>query len=173
MIKKLSRAILALMLATLSLPAVAEFNADEQRMLNWIDAHAEDANSLLEETVNIGSGTMNHKGVREVGAVMRRELDALGLETEWIEMPPEVNRAGHLFGRKQGSGKKFLMIGHLDTVFEADDAFQSFVRDGKCCARSRCRRYEIRQRRYRVCAESLARDRRTRRPGSGGGLHRG
>ena len=45
-------------------------------------------------------------------------------------MPPEVNRAGHLFGRKNGSGKKFLLIGHLDTVFEADDDFQSYRREG-------------------------------------------
>ena len=111
-------------------PVHAEFNEDEQRMLDWIDAHVEDANALLEETVNISSGTMNHQGVQDVGVVMRRELAELGLATEWVEMPPEVNRAGHLFGRKDGSGKKFLMIGHLDTVFEADDDFQSFVRDG-------------------------------------------
>ena len=108
----------------------AELSADEQRMADWIDIHAEDAIALLAETVNIGSGTMNHEGVREVGRVMRRELDALGLETEWIEMPPEVNRAGHLFARKGGEGNKILLIGHLDTVFEADDAFQSFKRDG-------------------------------------------
>jgi len=108
----------------------AELSADEQRMADWIDAHVEDAISLLEETVNISSGSNHHEGVREVGRVMRRELDALGLETEWIEMPPEVNRAGHLFGRKDGKGKKILLIGHLDTVFEADDAFQSFTRDG-------------------------------------------
>jgi glutamate carboxypeptidase len=109
----------------------AEFDADERRMLEWIDAHAEDAVALLAETVNIGSGTMNHDGVREVGRIMRRELDALGLETEWIDMPPEVNRAGHLFARKDGArGPKILLIGHLDTVFEADDPFQSFARDG-------------------------------------------
>jgi len=110
--------------------ASAELSADEQRMVEWIDAHAEDANALLAETVDIGSGTMSHDGVREVGKVLRRELDALGLETEWIEMPPEVDRAGHLFGRKDGKGKKILLIGHLDTVFEADDNFQSFKRDG-------------------------------------------
>ncbi len=110
--------------------ASAGLSADEQRMADWIDEHAEDAISLLAETVNISSGTMNHEGVREVGRVMRRELDALGLETEWIEMPPEVNRAGHLFGRKDGRGKKILLIGHLDTVFASDDAFQSFERDG-------------------------------------------
>jgi len=123
--------ITALLLFTIpGASALADFSAEEERMLNWIDAHAEDANALLEEIVNISSGTMNHQGVQDVGAVMRRELDALGLETEWVEMPPQVNRAGHLFGRKKGLGKKFLMIGHLDTVFEADDAFQSYVREG-------------------------------------------
>jgi glutamate carboxypeptidase len=110
--------------------ARAELDPEEQRMAAWIDTHAEDAIALLAETVSIGSGTNNLDGVREVGRVMRRELDALGLETEWIEMPPEIERAGHLFGRKDGTGPRFLMIGHLDTVFEADDAFQSYVREG-------------------------------------------
>ena len=110
--------------------AAAELSAEEQRLAEWIDDHAEDAIALLAETVNIGSGTMNHEGVRKVGQVLRRELDELGLATEWIEMPPEVNRAGHLFGRKDGEGARFLLIGHLDTVFEADDEFQSFRRDG-------------------------------------------
>ncbi|HSG97499.1 MAG TPA: M20/M25/M40 family metallo-hydrolase [Woeseiaceae bacterium] len=106
-------------------------SVEEQRMVDWIDAHTEEAIALLEETVNISSGTMNHEGVREVGRVMRRELDALGLETEWVDMPPEMERAGHLFGRKiGGDGRKFIMIGHLDTVFEADDTFQAFARDG-------------------------------------------
>lgn len=110
--------------------AAAELSDAEQRMSAWIDAHAEDAIALLGETVSISSGTMNHDGVREVGRVLRRELDALELQTEWVEMPADVNRAGHLIGRKDGKGKKILLIGHLDTVFEADDAFQSFKRDG-------------------------------------------
>ena len=122
--------IVASFLVSAAQTLAAGLNDDEQRMADWIDAHAEEAISLVAETVNIGSGTMNHEGVREVGRVMRRELDAIGLETEWIDMPPEVNRAGHLFGRKDGNGKKFLLIGHLDTVFEADDEFQAFVRKG-------------------------------------------
>jgi len=118
--------------AWLTSGAVASpLTVEELRMVEWIDAHSEEAIALLEETVNISSGTMNHEGVREVGDVMRRELDALGLETEWIDLPPEMDRAGHLFGRKlDGSGKKFVLIGHLDTVFEADDDFQGFAREG-------------------------------------------
>ncbi len=108
-----------------------ELDDTEQRMSDWIDANLPDAISLLEETVNIGSGTMNHEGVRKVGGVMRRELDAVGLDTEWIELPDEVDRAGHLFGRlDNGVGPNLLLIGHLDTVFEADDEFQAFVREG-------------------------------------------
>ena len=68
--------------------------------------------------------------VRAVGVVMARELNALGLASRWIEMPPEINRAGHLFASKPGKSKKLLLIGHLDTVFEADDAFQAFTREG-------------------------------------------
>ena len=111
--------------------ATAALDENERRMVQWIDTHTEEAIALLEETVNISSGTMNHEGVRKVGVVMRREMDAIGLDTEWIDPPPDMNRAGHLFGYKRsGSAPKFVMIGHLDTVFEADDAFQAFVRDG-------------------------------------------
>jgi len=106
-------------------------NDDEQRMIDWIDANSEAAIDLLEETVSISSGTMNMQGVHDVGMVMGRELDALGLEAEWIEMPEDMVRAGHMFGRKlDGKGPNILMIGHLDTVFEADDGFQSYTREG-------------------------------------------
>lgn len=122
--------VLVLQVLAVALPVQAALNDDEARILEWVDTHMEGAFGLLEESVNISSGTMNHAGVRQVGAVMRRELDDLGLETEWIDMPVEVNRAGHLLGRKDGPGKNFLLIGHLDTVFEADDAFQSYASDG-------------------------------------------
>jgi len=111
--------------------AKAELDGTEQAMAAWIDANAAASIDLLEEIVNIPSGTMSHDGVRRVGAVLRRELDDLGLETDWIELPAEANRAGHLVGKLDGDrGRRILLIGHLDTVFESDDAFAAFTREG-------------------------------------------
>lgn len=125
------RLFIALTLAIASPTFAAEsLTDDEQRIADWVDAHTVEAVALLKETVDIPSGTLNLAGVRDVGVVMQRELEALGLETEWVEMPVEMNRAGHLFGRKDGSGKKFLLIGHLDTVFEIDDGIRPFTSDG-------------------------------------------
>ena len=122
---------LAVLLLIWCVAAASEsLSADEQRMADWIDANTDGAIALLKETVDIPSGSMNFDGVRAVGRVMQRELDAIGLDTEWIEMPAEVNRAGHLFARKDGRGKKFVLIGHLDTVFESDDGIKPFSRDG-------------------------------------------
>jgi glutamate carboxypeptidase len=111
--------------------ACAEFSVEEKAMIDWIDEHAEDPIDLLEELVNIGSGTMNPEGIHKVGEVLRAELDGLGLVAEWIEQPAELQRGNHLVGRLDGNrGKKMLLIGHLDTVFESTDEFQTFSRDG-------------------------------------------
>jgi glutamate carboxypeptidase len=41
-----------------------------------------------------------------------------------------MKRAGHLVARRRGSsGKRILIIGHLDTVFEPSSGFQRFRRD--------------------------------------------
>ena len=122
-----------LIVVCLNMPACVlgqGLSEQEQRIVAWVDQHQTHAIQLLEDTVNIGSGTMNHQGVRAVGDVMARELEALGLFPRWIDMPEEVNRAGHLFARQEATGPRFLLIGHLDTVFEADDPFQAFSRDG-------------------------------------------
>ncbi|MGI9235585.1 MAG: M20/M25/M40 family metallo-hydrolase [Woeseiaceae bacterium] len=106
------------------------FDDNEQQMVEWIDANATGAVALLKETVDIPSGTLHLEGVRDVGSIMRRELDALGLETEWIDMPPNMKRAGHLFARKGGDGTRILLIGHLDTVFEEEDGSRPYSSDG-------------------------------------------
>ena len=102
----------------------------EGRILEYIDSTTEEAIGLLEQVVNINSGTMNQEGVRAVGEVFRSELDALGFQTRWISMD-RVDRAGHLIAERSGNrGKSLLLIGHLDTVFEKDSPFQRFERSG-------------------------------------------
>ena len=106
-------------------------DANEIAIVKWSEAHVEDVIDLLEKQVNINSGSLNQQGVKEVGGLLRAELDLIGFETRWIEMPPEIKRGGHLFARHAGDrGRKVLLIGHLDTVFEPDDAFQTFNRTG-------------------------------------------
>ncbi len=85
--------------------------------------------SFLEKVVNINSGTLNLKGVKEVGDIFDSAFQEIGFQTEWIDMPVEMNRAGHLFASIDGNkGKKLLLIGHLDTVFEENSPFQAFER---------------------------------------------
>ena len=101
----------------------------EKKILKQVSLNQENAIIFLEKVVNINSGTLNKKGVRMVGDVFRNAFDDINFSTQWMEMPEEMNRAGHLFAYKKGSkGKKLLLIGHLDTVFEENSPFQTFER---------------------------------------------
>ena len=121
---------LLLLATTPSLSSTQLLSPIEDRILEYIDSTTEEAIALLEQVVNINSGTMNQEGVREVGQVFRSELDALGFQTRWISMD-RVDRAGHLIAERSGNrGKSLLLIGHLDTVFEKDSPFQRFERSG-------------------------------------------
>jgi glutamate carboxypeptidase len=99
----------------------------ERALVRHIDAHNAEGLALLERIVNLNSGTHNHTGVRRVGDALRAELDALGFVTRWEDGTP-YQRAGHLIAEHAGSGPRLLLIGHLDTVFEAESPFQRFER---------------------------------------------
>ena len=72
------------------------------------------------------SGTLNPPGVRKVADVLRPKFESLGFTCRWIPME-EVHRAGHMLCTHDGNrGKRVLLIGHMDTVFEADSPFQRF-----------------------------------------------
>src|SRR5215216_42702 len=105
----------------------AALAAEEQAVVRAVDAHNGEALALLERLVNLNSGTMNFAGVRQVGDVLRAELDALGFATRWVD-GAAFRRAGHLVAEHPGSGPKLLLIGHLDTVFEPSSPFQRFER---------------------------------------------
>ena len=106
-------------------------NRTEKKIVEKVKSLDQASIAFLEKVVNINSGTMNLAGVKAVGKEFDAAFKAIQFNTEWIEMPEEMNRAGHLFARIDGKrGKKLLLIGHLDTVFEADSPFQTFERDG-------------------------------------------
>ena len=103
-----------------------KLNRIEKKIIKSVELNNAEAIDFLKEVVNINSGTMNHEGVKQVGMVFKKAYDAINFETRWIDMS-DVNRAGHLFAETKGNkGKKLLLIGHLDTVFEADSPFQEF-----------------------------------------------
>jgi len=107
---------------------VQQLSPVEQQIVAEIHAHAPQALELLRQSVLINSGTMNQAGVRAVGKLFRDQFDELGFKTRWIDMPPEMQRAGHLLAerpgaeRQAGRGKRLLLLGHLDTVFEPGNA---------------------------------------------------
>lgn len=112
-----------------------DLNRKEKKIVSYIDAHVDEALTFLEELVNINSGTMNHEGVREVGRRLEPKFEEIGFEVTWIDLPDSLNRAGHFVAERTGKkGKRLLLIGHLDTVFEEDSEFQTFERKGKMAA---------------------------------------
>jgi glutamate carboxypeptidase len=118
---------LAVLIGLGSQAAAQSLSETEQQIADYVDAHNDEAIDFLERTVNMNSGTMNHGGVRALAEVYREELDALGFATRWVSLPDSVNRAGHLFATRSGDrGRRLLLIGHLDTVFEEDSPFQRF-----------------------------------------------
>jgi len=130
--------LLSALIATLSLPLAAQqsrlLSPAEKAMAAYIDAHQQDSNVLLQKLVNINSGTHNLEGVRAVGKIMMAQLSGLGFSVRWIPMD-QVQRAGVLVAEHPcpgaaRCGKRMLLIGHMDTVFEKNSPFQSYTVKG-------------------------------------------
>jgi glutamate carboxypeptidase len=122
---------LFLLLASGAYAATPGLSRGEERIVAAAAAENERAIAFVETLVNINSGTMNLAGVEHVGQIMSAELQPLGFTARWHSMSA-VGRAGHLIAEHHGSGhgKRLLLIGHLDTVFETDSPFQRYQRRG-------------------------------------------
>ncbi len=131
--KHLAFAALSLIVAA---PAAAQLSPAEQKMIAAVDSEQSRTLTLLERMVNQNSGSFNLAGVEAVGRMARAELEPLGFTVEWIDLKA-TGRAGHLVARHKAAttgsgarGRKMLLIGHLDTVFEVDSPFQKWTRQG-------------------------------------------
>ena len=114
-----------------AIPAQAGLSPVEKRMTVAVEADYERSVALLETLVNQNSGSMNLAGVERVGQMLRAELEPLGFAVRWVPMAA-AKRSGHIVATHVGKpgNKRLLLIGHLDTVFEKDSPFQTFVRKG-------------------------------------------
>lgn len=135
--RKLARSFLVVALASLAgaLPAqAAPKDAKEKILVSHVEAGEQASIALLEQLVNVNSGTMNFAGVRKVGDMLRPRFEALGFEVTWVDGAP-FGRAGHLVATRPGRGPHVLLIGHLDTVFEPNHPFQRWQRVDENIAR--------------------------------------
>jgi glutamate carboxypeptidase len=113
--------LLAMALLVLQIVSAQPLTKEEKAILARIDAQMPETMKLLEEMVNINSGTLNVTGVRKVGDLLGKAFQQAGFQTTWVSLPDSLRRAGHLVATRKGSkGRKLFLIGHLDTVFEPD-----------------------------------------------------
>ncbi|WP_419418553.1 M20/M25/M40 family metallo-hydrolase [Legionella sp. D16C41] len=109
-------------------------NLSEQEhfLLNNIQNRQAEQVELLEKLVNINSGTENKKGVEEVGQILAKAFTEINFKAHWVHLPDSMKHAGTLILEHHPTnyhGKKILLIGHLDTVFPPNHAFQKFKRE--------------------------------------------
>ncbi len=121
----------ALLVAPVPASAQTDLSPVERRLAEHVASTFEEDVDLLERTVNVNSGTLNPAGVRAVYDILAPEFEALGFSVRYAALPESTGRGGHLVAERTGNrGKRLLLIGHLDTVFEPDSPFQRFQRDG-------------------------------------------
>ncbi|MEX2130242.1 MAG: M20/M25/M40 family metallo-hydrolase, partial [Pseudohongiellaceae bacterium] len=127
--------------ATLAQETELPLNPQEISVSAWLETQQEEMIALLEQITNMNSGSLNKAGLQAVAAVFRTELSQLGFQMEslpggLIEFPhcagsePGMDIADHLLARREGDGRRVLLMGHLDTVFPPESQFQSFTRQG-------------------------------------------
>jgi glutamate carboxypeptidase len=123
----------AISIDSLTAEAQTALSPVEQKMASHIDAHVREDTVLLQQLVDINSGTMNSPGVIAVKDIIQPRLEALGFKATWVPMQSLTARAGDLVaehtcpGGEGKCGKRLLLIGHMDTVFEPSSTFQKYA----------------------------------------------
>ena len=117
------------LIASATTLSAQQLNSTERRIAQYIDQHNNEAIALLERIVNINSGTFNREGQRRMAEALTPAFRELGFDVRYSVLPDSLARGGHLIAERKGKrGKRLLLIGHLDTVFEEGSPFQLFKR---------------------------------------------
>jgi glutamate carboxypeptidase len=119
-------------------PSIKPLDGKEQEMMSFLGGQKEEMVALLKEIVEINSGSRNAAGIDRVGKILSARLIRMGFREEFIPAKAEtlevagekkIRTSGpHRILRKAGKGKKVLLMGHLDTVFEPESGFLKLTR---------------------------------------------
>ncbi len=120
-------------------PVKTQLTDGEQALVAWVDDRREAILAELSAHVNINTGTANIAGLDRYRNLLEGELVSLGFSTQTHSSAPidvlsceggQVQIADHLSARMSGGdGQRVLINGHMDTVFSANDEFQTLQVD--------------------------------------------
>jgi glutamate carboxypeptidase len=131
---RVSLACLTIGLSAVCFPSAAiaqSLSKPEAVMAETAKREAPEGIALLEKIVNINSGTMNTAGVTAIKDTLDPQFKALGFTTKTVDMSA-IKRGPTLVAEHPcpagtgHCGKRILLLGHMDTVFEKDSPFQKY-----------------------------------------------
>jgi glutamate carboxypeptidase len=113
----MKKALLAAAAACAMLTMAASEAAPDAKVLEAAKACEPKARVLLQQLVQIDSGTVDVAGLAAMGAILKVELEQLGAKVESV--PATAPAVGdNLVATLTGTGKgRILLIAHMDTVF--------------------------------------------------------
>ena len=133
---------------------------DPTALRRTVDARLPRFLDELEGLVNIDCGSYTPDGVNRVAAFVAAALGDLGAEVERSAHVPsegQTQLGDVVVGRIPGDGPRVLLIGHMDTVFEAGTvAERPFRSDGRACPRAGRDRHEGRAAGRAACRRGAA-----------------
>lgn len=106
----------------------------EQRLIAHLESREQAYIERLRKLVDQNSGIDNPQGRLACLAMLEQVYKMLGFDCERVAKPGEMV---HLVARRPALGKtaagapKILILGHFDTVYDADTTFLSFTREGQ------------------------------------------
>ena len=126
---------------TLASPAWAELDAEDVEIRVLLSEQQPEMEKLLADWVDRNTGTWNTAGLEAFAPLVAERLTALGFEVKVepgvpLDYPDRTDaRTGPLIVAERKAqvapeqARHFLLLGHFDTVFEADSSFQKFAPD--------------------------------------------